>query len=878
MKIKDMIIYEKTTPSRDGKYVDYPENLNTQISDFLQSKGISKLYSHQSEMFVKANEGKNLVITTSTASGKTLSFLLPVIEEILKNPLTRAIFIYPTKALASDQFRAIQPYIEYFGENKISVGVYDGDTSANEKSRIRKSANIILTNPEMLNYAFLPNHSKFGFDFIFSNLKYVVIDELHTYRGVFGSHFANVLVRLKRVCSYYNTAPQYLCSSATIANPLELAKSICGQEFELIDVDGSPASKKKYCLIQPPTKQGADGSVYDKTPVSTIASLLIPDLVDKDKSFIAFSKSRKGVEVVLKESRDRLESKKHLKKALKNRIAGYRGGYSPSERKEIERKMILGEIKGLISTNALELGIDIGKIDTTVLIGFPGTRASFWQQTGRAGRNGSECLNYLILDNKPLDQYLSIVPDWLFNNNSENAVIDKNNLYIQLAHIRAGAAELPLSLNDIELFNNLGEILPTLIKNGEIVSTNSKFVWKGKSFPAGDYSLRNIDNTRYKLINKENSTVITEMDEIQAFSEIHKGAVYMHDGVLFEVVSFNQQSRTAEAISFNGNYYTAVSGQSQISIIKVLNEKVLKRINVQFGDINLFEAKDMFKKIEFHNHNNLGNEQLDSPLIKEYDTESTWVTLPKNVAEYLKVLDEAKEDYFSGLCYVLKNSASMVTMTDENDLDVSWSVTEEDKIYNICIFDKYVGGLGFSEKIYDLIDLIVDNAIKIVEGCNCKSGCPACVGNYKLDKKIINWAFENFLFETANPEFIVFDEVLPKPIDNKKFTFSQLPSSWSEFCLYIEERNEEVVKIFNLTKNIKVEENSITIEIANKFYCQWAMEATNKKNIIKVLKYYVDCPEKFEFKVVYVNESRDIDYLSDKIEKRYNNLSNSKGE
>ncbi|WP_291637335.1 DEAD/DEAH box helicase, partial [Clostridium sp.] len=352
MNIRDLIIYNKTIPKREAKYLDFPRTLPPELCGYLSQNGITKLYCHQAEMFEKAMEGLNIVITTSTASGKTLGFLLPVLQEILANPLARAIFIYPTKALASDQYRAILPYLEYFGENRISAGVYDGDTPVNERSRIRKSANIILTNPEMLNGAFLPNHSKFGFDFIFSNLKYVVIDELHTYRGAFGSHVANLFRRLGRVCRYYNSSPQYLCSSATIANPVELAEEIFSHKFIRIDRDGSPAAERKYMLVQPPKIMGADKKYYGQVQTTTVAANLIPKLVENDNSFIAFAKSRRNVEIVLKESRDKLEAESFFGASLIDKISGYRGGYTPLERKEIENKMITGVLCGLVSTNA----------------------------------------------------------------------------------------------------------------------------------------------------------------------------------------------------------------------------------------------------------------------------------------------------------------------------------------------------------------------------------------------------------------------------------------------------------------------------------------------------------------------------------------------
>jgi Distinct helicase family with a unique C-terminal domain including a metal-binding cysteine cluster len=443
------IIDTKRIPARTAAYSAYPAELLPEIQDYLRQSGIQKLYQHQADMFLQAIAGSNIVITTSTASGKTLSFLLPVLQQILKDPQSRAIFIYPTKALASDQYRALKPILDYFGKGKIDAGVYDGDTPVNERSRIRNSSNIILTNPEMLNSAFLPHHNQSGFNFIFSNLKFVIIDELHTYRGAFGSHLSNIFRRLNRVCHYYNSSPQFFCSSATIANPVELAQTICGKDFVLIDKDGSPAPEKQYTLVQPPYV-GSD-KAYRK-PVSDIAAELVPYLTVTKHSFIAFCKSRKAVEVVLKESRDHLKNDGISGADYSGLISGYRGGYRPEERKEIERKMVNGQLRGLISTNALELGIDIGKIDTTVIAGYPGTRASFWQQSGRAGRSGFSSNTYFILDNLPFDQFIAVDPEWLFQSKSENAVVDPNNLFIQLAHVRAAAAELPLALDDIAVF------------------------------------------------------------------------------------------------------------------------------------------------------------------------------------------------------------------------------------------------------------------------------------------------------------------------------------------------------------------------------------------------------------------------------------------
>ena len=579
---RNKIIAENVIQEKQGIYCDFPQIMLPQITEYLFHSGIKQLYCHQVEMFEKALNGENIVIATSTASGKTLSFLLPILQEILKDPLTRALFVYPTKALASDQFRSIAPLVEYFGQKNIQVGVYDGDTPVHERSRIRNSANIILTNPEMLNSAFLPHHSSFGFNFVFSNLKYVVLDELHSYRGTFGSHLANVFRRLDRVCKFYNSSPKFLCSSATIANPVELAQNICGKPFTLIDKDGSPSPEKHFYIWQPPLIHTKQGEPF-RIPSHEETSELIPYLIFQNSNFLAFCKSRKTVEIVLKEAQDKLKYDGIPGINYSSAISGYRGGYKPQERKEIEAKMISGEIKGLVSTNALELGIDIGKIETVIMTGFPGTRASFWQEAGRAGRKGNIASIFLILDYLPFDQYLAINNDWLFKNGIENAVIDQDNLFIQLAHIRAAAAELPLSLDDAALFPDLGEIVSVLLNAKEVKKQGGRFAWCGKDFPAGDYSLRNIDKERYSLNNIVDSTLLTEMDTQQAFFTLYPGAIYLHNGLQYQVEKLNIENRVALARPVDINYYTEPLSQPTVNKIKDQKNESCGRTQKHFG-------------------------------------------------------------------------------------------------------------------------------------------------------------------------------------------------------------------------------------------------------------------------------------------------------
>ncbi|MBM6802760.1 DEAD/DEAH box helicase [Mediterraneibacter glycyrrhizinilyticus] len=899
--IRDLTIYTKTIPAHPASFADFPSVLHPDIRTYLTSHNIPRLYTHQAEMFEKAQSGENVVITTSTASGKTLSFLLPVLQAVLDNPLTRAIFVYPTKALAADQYRALQPILDYFGAGRISAGVYDGDTMQAERSRIRKSANIILTNPEMLNAAFLPNHSKYGFDFIFTNLKYVVIDELHSYRGAFGAHLANIFRRMKRVCGYYRSKLQFLCSSATIANPVELAGRICGEEFVLINRDGSAAPEKEYRIIQPPEIKGSNDKIFGRRSASTVAADLIPELVEEDRHFIAFGRSRRNVEVILKESRDKLDAAGFLSHGDSGKIAGYRGGYTPLERREIERKMTEGELSGLVSTNALELGIDIGSLDSTVIVGYPGTRASFWQQSGRAGRgSGSKeakkCINYLILENQPFDQYIAIDPEWLFSQESENAIVDPDNLLIELAHIRAAAAEMPLSLDDAALFPDLGEVIPVLMSADEVKSLAGRFAWAGPAFPAGDYSLRNMDKTRFKLIVKDDvefvggrrqakgpGREVTEMDESQAYHELHPGAVYMHEGVLYEVLKLDLVSRTAEAVPFDGNYYTVPSGTEETRILQTFQEEDMGRTRIHFGDINVNEVISMYKKLQFHNHQNLGYVDLTQPLQKSYDTESTWIDIPKSVAEIYRSLlvpnrmgELVLNDHFEGLCYAVKNAAMMTTMTERDDIDAVVSNNavipdgrREEQVVSLYIYDKYEGGLGYSEKIYELVPQIIDNAIRMVEGCSCESGCPACVGDYNLDKKMVLWGLKNLLKESEPPEFEGKQVEESRPFIQKGFSFYRLPLEWDAFCDSVVQNGESGGAFLRTVEQVEVNGHRLILTVGSSFYEEWLMDPDNMRGLENTVRYHAVCPSDMRIEVQVLENRERADKIKGKLRRRY---------
>jgi DEAD/DEAH box helicase domain-containing protein len=547
--------------------------------------------------------------------------------------------------------------------------------------------------------------------------------------------------------------------------------------------------------------------------------------------------------------------------------------------------MITGALRGLVSTNALELGIDIGKIDTTVIVGYPGTRASFWQQTGRAGRSGRECTNYLILDNLPFDQYIAINPDWLFEGGNENAVIDKNNLLIELAHIRAAAAEIPLTLDDISLFPDLGETIPVLLRAKELTSQSGKFAWCGNSFPAGDFSLRNIDKARYKLINKENNKEITEMDEMQAFREIHSGAIYMHAGVQYQVVKLDLETKTAYAVPFNGNYYTMPGDNTNIRIIQGSKEVDYKRVKVAFGDVNVDQVVYMYKKLQFHNHQNLGFEQLEKPLSKDFDTESTWIKVPDNVVKVYRTLLQESEsgkivrnNHFEGLCYALKNAAMMATMTEQEDIGVTMSNNAaeisgnfDDEVY-MFIYDKYIGGLGYSEKAFDLISQIIDNAIKMAGGCKCENGCVACIGDYKLDKAVVLWGLKNLLEEIEAPKDIKLVEYSPAVFMKKPFQFNELQYKWKEFCEYLKENGEAFAAFLSTIPEVAIENNTLILVTDNAFYKDWIMEKTNQKSLMNIISFYTDGGMGIKLEIRLKEPEGDKREIKNKLQRRYEDL------
>jgi DEAD/DEAH box helicase domain-containing protein len=857
------IIAKKKLKARIASFANIPNQMNEELKDCIQKMGYQKLYSHQAEMYEKAMQGKSVVITTGTASGKSLSFYLPVIQRILENPSRRAVFIYPTKALTKDQLRNIVEFVEYFGKNRIQAGIYDGDTPANERSRIREEANIILTNPDMINATFLPNHNRYGFPHLFANLDFLVIDELHAYRGAFGSHVSNVMRRLLRICNYHGNTPRFLCSSATIANPAELAENICHQKFEWIKKDGSPAPEKEIHFWQPEFIKEAQR----KRSVVEELKELLPDLIENCTRVITFCMSRRETEVVTKECRDILaQDPLKLGSDFSDKISAYRGGYTPLERARIEKDLLDGNIYGVVSTSALELGIDIGALDMVVMGGFPGTRASFWQQLGRAGRNGNKAHAVLMLKEKPMDQYVGMHPEWLIDAASENAIVDKNNLYIQLAHIRAASAELPLSIDDISTFPDLGEIIPLLQKDGELSEHNAQYQWSGDVSPAHEISLRNITSDTIKVVDQEKDLTITTVDLVQAKKEFYPGAIYLHDSVQYKSIDLDLKGKTAWVKEVDSNYYTEPHKPGTIDILMEHENQEKRRIYSCFGDVRVSVLVSGYKMIQFNTHQNLGYESLHQILQTTMETEACWIQIPDNVVKVFVATGKApalenrnqeeedksipRFDYTEGLIHCLKAAAAMRVMATPSDLggDVFGFAHPKSHQHKhaIILFDEYPGGLGFSEKSFEYIEEIIQNAGRMVKECPCKEGCPACVGDHRINKHLILWALRSFYKEIELPKNIKLDG-LPKSIQHpqQKILYANLEQNWQEVLQRFLQQNLFGARFLQLAKSIEIQASKLIL-----YYSKSDLKIAQKADVVQgiqsELEKIVELPQHFE--------------------------------
>lgn len=716
------IVHVHEIPARPASYGDLREPLPQPLREALARLGIARLYSHQAEAIANLRLGRHTVIVTSTASGKTLCYNLPVLETLLARPRAKALYLFPTKALAQDQVRGLRRLADAHADldRLVRCGTYDGDTPSSTRRRLRGEANVILTNPDMLHQGILPYHSRWGS--FFADLEYVVVDEIHTYRGVFGSNVANVLRRLNRICRHYGSTPTYVCCSATIANPKELAERLTGLPVVLVDRDGSPKGPRRFVLWNPPY---IDTARMERRSSNEEAHALLVALLRRGIQTIAFARTRIVAELL---HRYVSESLAAIDPARARSVCAYRAGYLPEERRDIERRLFSGDLLGVTSTNALELGIDVGSLDAVLIVGYPGTLASTLQQSGRAGRGTDESLTVLVAYNEPLDQYLMRQPDYLFGRSPEHAVIDPENPYLLARHLRCAAFELPLRQDDAELFG--GQTVPIagiLEEMRQVSRVGDAWYWATADYPATDVSLRTQSDDTYTIMDESRGNeVIGVVDAISAPETVYPGGVYLHGGDTYLVRKLDLEARAAYVERQDVDYYTQAILDSSIRAGERQAETEWGGGRLCYGEATVSWRTTSFKKIKFYSQESIGWSRLDLPS-QHLETSACWFVPPQEALgapprHGLKAIDG-----LVGIRNVAVNLLPLLAMCDR--LDVGGIVDSSNTgTPSLFLYDRYPGGLGFAEKGYELFGTLMEQCLATIENCPCEQGCPSCVG------------------------------------------------------------------------------------------------------------------------------------------------------
>jgi len=676
----------RVLPAREAKYAPFPEELDARIVQVLKARGIERLYTHQRQALDCALAGRDFVVVTPTASGKTLCYNLPVLNAILKDNAARALYLFPTKALSSDQVSELYSMVEALGAD-IKAFTYDGDTPASARTAIRQAGHVVVTNPDMLHQGILPHHTKWVR--LFENLKYVVIDEIHAYRGVFGSNLANVLRRLERICAFYGAHPTFICCSATIHNPKELAENMTARSMTMIDDNGAPAGRRHVIFYNPPVVNRQLGIRAGSLPTTRdIAARLVRAGVQS----IVFARSRLAVEVLVRYAKD------IVRDPLGNagRVRGYRGGYLPTLRREIERELRAGNVDLVVSTNALELGIDIGQLDACVMCGYPGTIASTWQQAGRAGRRSNESLMILVASSNPLDQYIIGHPDYFFGQSPERAFINPDNLYILLNHLKCAAYELPFQ--EGEKFGNVeetDELLHYLADQNILRLVSGRWYWMAEEFPQAGVNLRSASDQNFLIIditNPKKHRVIGEMDRFTVPMLLHKYAIYMHEGRQYQVEELDFDDKKAYIREVDVGYYTDADLTTSLKVLDEFESEPLGLLSRHRGEVLVSSIVTLFKKIRFDTHENLGWGPVTLPEL-EMQTTACWWTLPAGLeAKYGK--DDMKTAMVA-LAYLMRHIAPMYLMCAPTDISVVYHVKDpfSDRP-TVYLYDHIPGGVG----------------------------------------------------------------------------------------------------------------------------------------------------------------------------------------
>ena len=717
-ELRDRVTAWKTTQSTDGAFVDFPPSVDPRLIGVLKDRGIERLFTHQADAIEAAERGDNFVVVTPTASGKTLCYNIPVLDSLLENPDSRAIYLFPTKALSQDQLDELHGLITALDVD-IKTYTYDGDTPVNARKAIRAAGHVVITNPDMLHTGILPHHTKWVK--LFENLKYVVIDEVHQYRGVFGSHLANVIRRLKRICNWYGTDPTFMLSSATIANPQELARKLIEEDVVVIDDDGSPKGEKHFLFYNPPVVNRELG--IRRSSVHEARSLAKNFLVN-DIQTIVFARTRNTVEILLS------YLKEDMKRGRKgdDKVRGYRGGYLPKQRREIERGLREGDVRGVVATNALELGIDIGQLDACVITGYPGTITSTWQQAGRAGRRADVSCAVLVASSAPLDQYIISHPEYFFSQPPEHALVNPDNLLILLSHIKCAAFELPFEEGERYGEQSIDQILEFLEEQGVLHKAGDTYHWSAESYPADEISLRTAARDNVVIIDTTEAEprVVGEVDSFSAPTMVHEQAIYLHEGDQYQIEELDWEGKKAYATKVDVDYYTDANLAVQVRVIDEFESEKLEHRSKAHGEVLVTALPTIYKKIKLWTHENVGWGDVRLPE-QEMQTTAYWLSLPESVTGMFMPSD--LESGLVGLANVLVNVAPLFLMCDPGDIGVKPEVrsphTREAAIF---IYDRVPAGIGFAEKLYSIHDELLLTAEQLIHDCDCVNGCPSCVG------------------------------------------------------------------------------------------------------------------------------------------------------
>ena len=732
------VTLDHVIPARTADFEPLPADLRSELARALAERGIRQLYSHQAEAYGHARAGRHLAVVTPTASGKTLCYNLPILQRLLEHPSSRALYLFPTKALAQDQLTELGALVRPL-PLEIKVSTYDGDTPPGQRTAVREGGHIVLTNPDMLHTGVLPHHTRWRK--LFSSLEYVVVDELHSYRGLFGSQVANVVRRLKRICAFYGSSPRFICASATIANPAELAERLLEEEqVALVDKNGAPQGERRLVFYNPPLINRNLG--VRRSSVLEGKRIAAPWIRDGLQT-IVFCRSRLQVEVMLSYLQESLLPRLDGRK----RVRGYRSGYLPLHRREIEAGLRSGEVHGVVSTNALELGIDIGTLQAAVIVGYPGTIASTWQQLGRAGRR-SGSIAVFVASSAPLDQFIVRHPEYFLGATPEEGLIDPDNLLVLAGHLQAGLFELPFMDGERLGGADVAGLLRLFEEDGAASHSGGRWFWSQDAFPAEGVSLRSLAADNVVIVNTAPARpeVIGEMDQFTAQVMLHEEAIYLQDGAQYHVDRLDWDEKKAYVRPVEVDYYTDALLGVNVTVLDTFEQEALpqgglcrwalpgggkgavppSRGQRAHGEVKLTALATMFKKIRFHTHENVGAGPINLPE-QTLHTTAYWTTVDPDL--WTALGREQLEAGLQGMAHAMRTVASIRLMCDPRDLGALGEVRSiSTRQPTVTIYEVYPGGVGCARRLYELHTSLFADAADLVRECPCDSGCPSCIG------------------------------------------------------------------------------------------------------------------------------------------------------